>query len=40
MNRIKVILEQEGITQTLLAEQRGKSYNIFNGYVKDRQQPR
>lgn len=40
MNRIKEILEQKGIKQTWLAEQLGKSYNIVNGYVQNRQQPR
>lgn len=40
MNRIKEILEQRGIKQTWLAEQLGKSYNIVNGYVQNRQQPR
>ena len=40
MNRIKEILEQKGIKQTWLAEQLGKSYNIVNGYVQIRQQPR
>lgn len=40
MNRIKEILEQKGIKQKWLAEQLGKSYNIVNGYVQNRQQPR
>jgi len=40
MNRIKEILEQKGIKQTWLAEQLGKSYNVVNGYVQNRQQPR
>lgn len=40
MIRIKEILEQKGIKQTWLAEQLGKSYNIVNGYVQNRQQPR
>lgn len=40
MNRIKEILEQKGIKQTWLAEQLGKSYNIVNGYVQNRKQPR
>ena len=40
MNRIKEILEQKGIKHTWLAEQLGKSYNIVNGYVQIRQQPR
>ena len=40
MNRIKEILEQKGIKQTWLAERLGKSYNVVNGYVQNRQQPR
>lgn len=28
------------MTQTLLAEQLGKSYNMVNAYVQNRQQPR
>lgn len=40
MNRIKEILEEKGIKQTWLAEKLGKSYNMVNGYVKNRQQPR
>lgn len=40
MNRIKEVLEEKGITQTWLAEQLGKSYNMVNGYVQNRHQPR
>ncbi|CAM4433679.1 Cro/C1-type HTH DNA-binding domain-containing protein [Pedobacter westerhofensis] len=40
MNRIKKVLEEKGIRQTWLAEKLGKSYNIVNGYVQNRQQPR
>jgi len=40
MNRIKEVLEEKGIKQKWLAEQLGKSYNMVNGYVKNRQQPR
>ena len=40
MNRIKEVLEEKGIKQTWLAEQQGKSYNMVNGYVQNRQQPR
>ena len=40
MNRIKEVLEGKGIKQTWLAEQLGKSYNMVNGYVQNRQQPR
>ncbi|HCX77070.1 MAG TPA: transcriptional regulator, partial [Algoriphagus sp.] len=32
--------EEKGITQTWLAEQLGKSYNMVNGYVQNRNQPR
>lgn len=40
MNRIKEVLKQKGITQTWLAEKLDKSYNMVNGYVQNRQQPR
>jgi putative transcriptional regulator len=40
MNRIKEVLEKKGIKQTWLAEQLGKSYNMVNSYVQNRQQPR
>lgn len=40
MNRIKEVLEEKGITQTLLSEKLGKSYNMVNSYVQNRQQPR
>lgn len=40
MNRIKEVLEIKGIKQTWLAEKLGKSYNMVNGYVQNRQQPR
>jgi transcriptional regulator with XRE-family HTH domain len=40
MNRIKEVLEDKGIKQTWLAERLGKSYNVVNGYVQNRQQPR
>lgn len=40
MNRIKEVLELKGLTQTWLAEQLGKSYNMVNGYVQNRHQPR
>lgn len=40
MNRIKEILEEKGIKQKWLAEKLGKSYNMVNGYVQNRQQPR
>lgn len=40
MNRIKEVLQEKGIKQTWLAEQLGKSYNMVNAYVQNRQQPR
>lgn len=40
MNRIKEVLEEKGMKQTWLAEQLGKSYNMVNGYIQNRQQPR
>lgn len=40
MNRIKEVLDEKGIKQTWLAEELGKSYNMVNGYVQNRQQPR
>ena len=40
MNRIKEVLEEKGIKQIWLAEKLNKSYNMVNGYVQNRQQPR
>jgi transcriptional regulator with XRE-family HTH domain len=40
MNRIKEVLEEKGIKQTWLAEKLGKSYNMVNSYVQNRQQPK
>jgi len=40
MNRIKEVLEKKGIKQVWLAEKLNKSYNMVNGYVQNRQQPR
>ncbi|HRN79131.1 MAG TPA: helix-turn-helix transcriptional regulator [Ferruginibacter sp.] len=40
MNRIKEVLEEKGIKQIWLADKLGKSYNMVNGYVQNRQQPR
>lgn len=40
MNRIKKVLGEKGIKQRWLADQLGKSYNMVNGYVQNRQQPR
>ena len=39
MNRIKEVLVQKELTQTWLASQLGKSYNMVNGYVANRRQP-
>ena len=36
----KEVLDEKGIKQTWLAEQLGKSYNMVNAYVQNRQQPR
>ena len=40
MNRIKEVLKHKGIKQIWLADKLGKSYNMVNGYVQNRQQPR
>ena len=40
MNRIKEVLEEKGIKQIWLADKLGKSYNMVNAYVQNRQQPR
>ena len=40
MNRIKEVLKEKGIKQIWLAEKLGKSYNVLNGYVQNRKQPR
>ncbi|KAA6348321.1 hypothetical protein EZS27_004211 [termite gut metagenome] len=39
MNRIKEILDEKGIKQTWLAEKLGKSFNMVNAYVQNRNQP-
>ena len=39
MNRIKVILKQKGMKQTLLSEKLGKSINVINDYCNNRRQP-
>ena len=39
MNRIKEVLEQNGIKQKWLAEQMGQSYNMVNSYAQNRRQP-
>ena len=40
MNRIKEVLKEKGIKQIWLADKLSKSYNMVNGYVQNRQQPR
>jgi putative transcriptional regulator len=40
MSVIKEVLKQKGIKQIWLADKLGKSYNMVNGYVQNRQQPR
>jgi len=40
MNRIKEVLADKGIKQIWLAKKLGKSYNMVNSYVQNRQQPR
>jgi putative transcriptional regulator len=40
MNRIKEVLKEKGIKQIWLSDKLGKSYNMVNGYVQNRQQPR
>lgn len=39
MNRIKEVLREKELTQTWLAAQLGKSYNMVNSYVQNRRQP-
>jgi len=39
MNRIKEVLGEKVITQTWLAKEIGKSYNMVNSYVQNRRQP-
>lgn len=40
MNCIKEVLEYQGRSQRWLADKLGKSYNMVNAYVQNRQQPR
>ncbi len=40
MNRIKEVLDEKGIKQKWLAEKLGKSYNMVNSYIQNRQHPR
>ena len=39
MNRIKEVLDENGLTQIWLAGTLGKSYNMVNSYAKNRRQP-
>ena len=39
MNRIKEVLQENGIKQIWLAEKLGKSFNIVNDYCNNRRQP-
>ena len=39
MNRIKEVLGEKEITQTWLAKELDKSYNMVNSYVQNRRQP-
>ena len=39
MNRIKVIIEEQGIIQAWLSHQLVKFSNIVNGYLQNRNQP-
>jgi len=39
MNRIKEVLEEKELTQTWLAEELGKSFNMVNSYAQNRRQP-
>ena len=39
MNRTKAVIEEKEVTQKWLTKQLGKSYNMVNGYVQNRQQP-
>ena len=39
MNRIKMILKEQGSSQAWLAEQIGKSYVVTTNYVNNKTQP-
>lgn len=39
MNRIKIVLKNQGRTQTWLAEQIGKSYVVVTNYCNNNSQP-
>jgi len=39
MNRIKEVLDEKGISQTMLANMLGKSFNMVNLYTTNKVQP-
>jgi len=39
LNRIRVVLEDKGISQTWLAKKSGRSFSTVNAYVCNRSQP-
>lgn len=39
MNRIKIVLKEQGRTQTWLAEKIGKSYVVVTNYCNNNSQP-
>ena len=39
LNRIRVILEEKGISQTWLANKLGKSFSMVNAYTCNRRKP-
>lgn len=39
MNRIKELLEEKGLSQTVLANRLGKSFNMVNLYAANKVQP-
>lgn len=39
LNRIKVMLVEKGVSQTVLADKLGKSFSTVNGYCANRVQP-
>tara|TARA_B110000037_G_scaffold193444_1_gene228354 strand:- start:3084 stop:3203 length:120 start_codon:yes stop_codon:yes gene_type:complete len=38
VNRIKEVLKEKGIKQIWIDDKLGKSYNMVNGYLQNRQQ--
>lgn len=40
INRIKQVLNEQNKTQTWLSKELDKSFNMVNGYVQNRRQPR